>query len=131
MEMFGARKKRGGELLVAHSNAFGTLLKDITGNHPVEMSRKTGVSQSYASAMLSGNIPSEEVLARIVQAYDLDDELSERLFSTAREARPDVDDEALIHTACIAGGLSTSDRIAVLTFYRERKKQAAEQQSAA
>jgi hypothetical protein len=105
---------------VGYSEDFKSLIRDIAGTDGIRgFARRVKVSSSYAKVMMDGSVPSEEVLGRIVEAYQLDESLTHRLFTAAKNTRQDVNTETLIQTACIAEGLSTADRIAILTLFRE------------
>jgi hypothetical protein len=119
-------------ILVAQAEGLGALLRDVVGADSSRgFARKIGVSSAYAGSLLAGYVPSDDILGRIAVAYDLDHELTTRLFDAAREVRADIDPERLLQTACSAGGLSTAGRIAVLDCFRTIKKQEAQQEQAA
>jgi hypothetical protein len=119
-------------ILVMQGEEFGALLRDIVGaDSSRAFSRKIGVTSSYAGSLLAGYVPSDDVLGRIAVAYNLDHDLTTRLFDAAREVRADIDPERLLQTACSAAGFSTAGRIAVLECFRTvREKEAAQEQAA-
>jgi hypothetical protein len=126
-------KKGGEERTMAYSEDFAKIVKDIMGTDGAHNGQKrTGISSTYLGQMRRGKIPRGDILGRFALGYNVNEKWTRRLFEIAEAKDPEAEPERLITIACIGAGITTDDRLEVLSLFRlamNRRPNAQEQES--